>query len=155
MQQQKYIATSAPTLFRLAGEELREQLFKLMCGNGELLFSPTRLFSGFVLCPHKKVFIGGSKGVLGTSAPSWSNLFHFYTFSATTFPNMEMPSHSQQWRLHPWNCSRLASQVLHTNAAPNCFYPALSGCFVVKCTFSLLFFFSAHHVSSSVLTARD
>ena len=66
-----------------------------------------------------------------------------------------MPSHSQQWRLHPWNCSRLASQVLHTNAAPNCFYPALSGGFAVKSTFSLLFFFSAHHVSSSVLTARD
>ena len=52
-----------------------------------------------------------------------------------------MPSHSQQWRLHPWNCSRPASQVLHTNAAPNCFYPALSICFVVKCTFSLLFSF--------------
>ena len=67
----------------------------------------------------------------------------------------EMPSHSQQWWLHPWNCSRLASQVLHTNAAPNCFYPALSGSFAVKCTFSLLFFFSAHHVSSSVLTARE
>ena len=66
-----------------------------------------------------------------------------------------MPSHNQQWRLHPWNCSRPASQVLHTNATPNCFYPVLSGCFVVKCTFSLLFFFSAHHVSLSVLTARD
>ena len=35
------------------------------------------------------------------------------------------------------------------------FYPALSGCFVVKCTFSLIFFFSAHHVSSSVLMAYD
>ena len=27
--------------------------------------------------------------------------------------------------------------------------------FIVKCTFSLLCFFSAHHVSLSVLTARD
>ena len=68
---------------------------------------------------------------------------------------VSMPSHSQQWRLDPWNCSRPAPQVLHTNAAPNCFYPALSGCFVVKCTFSLLFFFSAHHVSSSVLTTCE
>ena len=77
------------------------------------------------------------------------------TLSYLLHSEVGMPSHSQQWRLHPWNCSRLASQVLHTNAAPNCFYPALSGCFAVKCTFSLLFFFSAHHVSSSVLTARD
>ena len=50
---------------------------------------------------------------------------------------------------------RRYSKMLHTNAAPNCFYPALSGCYVVKCTFSLLFFFSVHHVSSSVLTVRD
>ena len=77
------------------------------------------------------------------------------TLSYLLHSEVGMPSHSQQWRLHPWNCSRLASQVLHTNAAPNCFYPALSGCFAIKCTFSLLFFFSAHHVSSSVLTARD
>ena len=77
------------------------------------------------------------------------------TLSYLLHSEVGMPSHSEQWRLHPWNCSRLASQVLHTNAAPNCFYPALSGCFVVKCRFSLLFFFSAHHVSLSVLMARD
>ena len=77
------------------------------------------------------------------------------TLSYLLHSEVGMPSHSQQWRLHPWNCSRPAFQVLHSNAAPNCFYPALSGCFVVKCTFSLLFFFSAHHVSLSVLTARD
>ena len=77
------------------------------------------------------------------------------TLSYLLHSEVGMPSHSQQWRLHPWNCSRPASQVLHTNAAPNCFYSALSGCFVVKCTFSLLFFFSAHHVSLSVLTACD
>ena len=76
-----------------------------------------------------------------------------HSFLPAALRGWNPPSH--QWRLHPWNCSRPASQVLHTNAAPNCFYPALSGCFVVKCTFSLLFFFSAHHVSSSVLTARD
>ena len=76
------------------------------------------------------------------------------TLSYLLHSEVGMPSHNQQWRLHPWNCSRPASQVLHTNAAPNCLYPALSGCFVVKCTLSLLFFFSAHHVSSSVLTAH-
>ena len=34
-----------------------------------------------------------------------------------------------------WNCSRPASQVLHTNATPICFYPALSGCFFVNAHF--------------------
>ena len=77
------------------------------------------------------------------------------TLSYLLHSEVGMPSQNQQWRLHPWKCSRPASQVLHTNATPNCFYPALSGCFVVKGTFSLLFFFSAHHVSLSVLTAHD
>ena len=38
-----------------------------------------------------------------------------------------------QWRPNPWNFSRPASHVLHTNVTPNCFYPALSGCFVLFC----------------------
>ncbi len=66
-----------------------------------------------------------------------------------------MPYHRRRWGLIPWTSSRPASQVLRTNAAPNCFYPALSGSVIVNCTFFLIIFFFGHHVSSSVLTARD
>ena len=65
---------------------------------------------------------------------------------------------SRQWRLHPWKCSRPASQVLHTNVAHNCFYPALSGCFLfclLNAYFPYYFSFSAHQVSSLVLAACD
>ena len=76
------------------------------------------------------------------------------SFSYPLHLGVRMSSHSWQWRLHPWTCSRPASQVLHTNATLNSFYPVLSGSFLLSAYFSLLFFFFCFDISSSVLIAR-
>ena len=52
-----------------------------------------------------------------------------FTHSYQLHSRIGMPSRSWQCWLHPWNCSRPASQELHANVAPNCFYPVLSACF--------------------------
>ena len=48
-------------------------------------------------------------------------------------------------------------RIRSTNVTLNCFYPAPSGLFLLNTHFSLLvlFSFSAHHISLSVLMAHD
>ena len=62
----------------------------------------------------------------------------FFTLSYPLHSGVGMPFLSHQWRLHPWTCSRPASQVLHTNIKSELLYPALSGSFFVKCIIFLI-----------------
>ncbi len=84
---------------------------------------------------------------LSTSGDIKSN--SFYPIAAKTCINTlffqsryerGMPYNRRRWRLISWTSSKPASQVPWTNAAPNCFYPALSGAVIVNCTFFPYYF---------------
>ena len=66
---------------------------------------------------------------LNTSCPTTAKICS-NTLSYLLNSGVGMPSHRWQWRLHPWNCSKPASHMLHTNITLNYFYPALSGLFL-------------------------
>ena len=67
---------------------------------------------------------------------TWGNNIKFILphGSKDVFKHSFLPAALMGWNALPQSAveatSRPASQVLHTNATSNCFYPALSGCFV-------------------------
>ena len=115
-----------------------EKIVKLSCMIKSLYFT---------MEPKRRYLVPGYQVTLNSSCPT-----------AAKMCSNTLPYHSWQWRLHPWNCSRPASQLLHTNVTLNCFLSRPEWLFLfclLNAPFPYYFSFSAYHVSLSVLMARD